>query len=478
MAIVTKGQIEKSKEILRDIEQYISPMVVGANEKFQKKSVKYVKVRPGDLKRCDICYYGFDREEYVKVNYSFAYIRNGVPSSYANGFSVSYIIDICADIEDLIYHPEDLWDIKEGDTTKAKTISLRPIDPITKMYLCETAVREDPIVKEYYVELMRIVEKAQEYVKKYYKNVYVGSHYSDISVCREACGEPEQYKEYFMDMALLAKTKKNYGHTVEKITEFAKRRCLELNLTIDEVKKHIDFKTNHGYEWIGPFNKILDTERFEYLGYSQTVSNLLSVEEFANALYPDRPKKITYDDGSLYEGEIKNNVRHGQGTYLWKSGDKYVGEWKNGKRDGKGTMYYASGKKYVGEWKKSELHGEGIVYYNDGTSKKLVYNNGTLVSTLPNNIRKTYDDGSWYEGEMKDGIRHGQGTYFWKSGDKYVGEWKNGKRDGKGTMYYASGKKYIGEWKKSELHGEGIIYYKNGVKEKCVFNSGKRINKK
>ena len=44
MAIVTKGQIEKSKEILRDIEQYISPMVVGANEKFQKKALILLKL--------------------------------------------------------------------------------------------------------------------------------------------------------------------------------------------------------------------------------------------------------------------------------------------------------------------------------------------------------------------------------------------------------------------------------------------------
>ena len=39
-----------------------------------------------------------------------------------------------------------------------------------------------------------------------------------------------------------------------------------------------------------------------------------------------------------------------------------------------------------------------------------------------------------YEGEMKAGVREGQGTLTWSNGDKYVGTFKNGLRHGHGTF--------------------------------------------
>ena len=37
----------------------------------------------------------------------------------------------------------------------------------------------------------------------------------------------------------------------------------------------------------------------------------------------------------------------------------------------------------------------------------------------------TYEDGSAYSGEWKDGTNSGQGTYIYANGDTYVGEWKD-----------------------------------------------------
>ena len=34
--------------------------------------------------------------------------------------------------------------------------------------------------------------------------------------------------------------------------------------------------------------------------------------------------------GERYEGEFKDNLFHGHGTYYYISGDKYTGDWKNG----------------------------------------------------------------------------------------------------------------------------------------------------
>ena len=32
-------------------------------------------------------------------------------------------------------------------------------------------------------------------------------------------------------------------------------------------------------------------------------------------------------------------------------------------------------------------------------------------------------DNEHYEGQWKDGLRHGFGMYIWKDGDIYIGEW-------------------------------------------------------
>ena len=44
---------------------------------------------------------------------------------------------------------------------------------------------------------------------------------------------------------------------------------------------------------------------------------------------------------------------------------------------------------------------------------------------------ETYADGSTYTGELKDGLRHGQGTMTEANGTKYAGEWKDGFPHGK-----------------------------------------------
>ena len=46
----------------------------------------------------------------------------------------------------------------------------------------------------------------------------------------------------------------------------------------------------------------------------------------------------------------------------------------------------------------------------------------------------TYPDGTTYEGEWKDGKRHGHGVWTRLDGTMYVGEWENDKPQGQGTL--------------------------------------------
>ena len=85
-------------------------------------------------------------------------------------------------------------------------------------------------------------------------------------------------------------------------------------------------------------------------------------------------------------------------------------------KDGLGTYQYANGDLYIGESNNYRLNGKGIFYFNSGKWK-----------------------GSRYEGDWKDNIMTGQGTFYFANGDRYEGEWKNNKASGHGIFNYANG---------------------------------------
>ncbi|MDB2454330.1 trypsin-like peptidase domain-containing protein [Planktomarina temperata] len=139
----------------------------------------------------------------------------------------------------------------------------------------------------------------------------------------------------------------------------------------------------------------------------------------------------TYDDGSKYVGEWKDDKQHGQGTYTWPDGDTYIGEHKDNKKHGQGTYSFASGDKYIGEFKDNKRHGQGTY---------------------------SFADGDQYIGEYKDDKYNGQGTYTFGpnsewSGDKYVGGYKDGKKNGQGTYFFADGTVETGLWESGEFQG-------------------------
>jgi len=65
-----------------------------------------------------------------------------------------------------------------------------------------------------------------------------------------------------------------------------------------------------------------------------------------------------------------------------------------------------------------------------------------------------------YEGETKNGMKHGMGTLTWDDGDQYVGEFRNDEKT-LGTFRWRGGDTYTGEWKQSLMHGKGTYTYKN-----------------
>ena len=65
-----------------------------------------------------------------------------------------------------------------------------------------------------------------------------------------------------------------------------------------------------------------------------------------------------------------------------------------------------------------------------------------------------------YEGEIENGLAHGQGTNISPDGDIYVGKFKDGEYHGQGTFTFHDGAKYVGEFKDGKVWN-GKIYNGN-----------------
>lgn len=64
----------------------------------------------------------------------------------------------------------------------------------------------------------------------------------------------------------------------------------------------------------------------------------------------------TWANGDRYEGQFVNDLKEGQGLYVWGpesawSGDRYRGEFKADQREGQGIYEFANGDRYEGLWK-------------------------------------------------------------------------------------------------------------------------------
>ena len=161
-------------------------------------------------------------------------------------------------------------------------------------------------------------------------------------------------------------------------------------------------------------------------------------------------KKITYDDGSVYEGEYNDDKKNGTGKYTDINGDVYEGEYKDDKKHGIGNMTYFNSGVYEGEWRDDMKNGRGKytvgnrVYEGEWRDDR---KNGTGTYTDP--------DGSVYEGEWQDNEKNGRGKYTDPDGGVYEGEWNDDDKNGMGKMSFPDGGVYEGEWENDEKNGRG-----------------------
>ena len=130
------------------------------------------------------------------------------------------------------------------------------------------------------------------------------------------------------------------------------------------------------------------------------------------------------------------------------------------KNDRYGKMIYENGEYYIGEFKRGLRHGKGLLCYKN----KSKYIGDWINDKVEGNGKNIDVNGNYYIGEWKNGSKHGKGIIYYKNGNiKYEGDFINNEPYGKGKYIFDSGLIYIGEFKGGFMYGKGIIYDKNGI---------------
>lgn len=156
-----------------------------------------------------------------------------------------------------------------------------------------------------------------------------------------------------------------------------------------------------------------------------------------------------YGTEGMYEGEFLYGMRHGKGTHEFR-GEVYDGEWKWDNRHGWGTLNLADGSQIKGEWQAGKPHG--------------------FISMIdPKDI-------AVYEGEFRDGKRHGLGRQLFESGDMYDGGWKEGRLHDRGVYYFTNGDKLYGMWRDGVYDGIGVFHYADGSISRRVYKDGRLMS--
>ncbi|MGH8435367.1 MAG: C13 family peptidase [Pseudomonas sp.] len=85
------------------------------------------------------------------------------------------------------------------------------------------------------------------------------------------------------------------------------------------------------------------------------------------------------------------------------------------------------------------------------------YRGEVLNGLLQGPGRVDYANGSWFQGQFKDGQPEGLGKWQGPSGESYVGEFHQGLFDGQGKLTYSNGSSYEGGFKQARMEGEGTL---------------------
>ncbi len=202
--------------------------------------------------------------------------------------------------------------------------------------------------------------------------------------------------------------------------------------------------------------------------------------------------KKTFDYG-YYEGFWKNGSRDGYGLFDWNDSGKYIGFWVNNDMTGYG-VYIGVNKDMVGEYQNGFIQGLGYIVEDEVWEQgryelsqlKDSYtfiDNGTTTGCIAGDCTNKYGRFKWSNGDSFTGFfKNGNlymGTYLFANGDKYTGQFNSSNQyHGQGRFFFTSGNYYGGEWLNGKYHGRGYYQGQTAADDRVgTWNNGTFVKK-
>ncbi|KAM4738899.1 ankyrin repeat and MYND domain-containing protein 1 [Anableps anableps] len=86
-----------------------------------------------------------------------------------------------------------------------------------------------------------------------------------------------------------------------------------------------------------------------------------------------------------------------------------------------------------------------------------------------------WPDGSKYEGEFVDGLKHGKGRYSWRNGESYEGFFYKDFKHGDGVYCWPTGHKFTGKFYLNRKEGYGQLNFPGGAIFQGLYHSDQRF---
>ena len=170
---------------------------------------------------------------------------------------------------------------------------------------------------------------------------------------------------------------------------------------------------------------------------------------------------ITYDNGLIYDGHFKKNIANGICSIRYPDSSSYIGEVRYELKHGDGEYKMRNGSWYKGRFLGETMTGKGELYL----AKEDVRYKGEFFMDKRHGYGKlSWENGDYYLGFWKADLMDGHGKFHKHNQYSYEGDYKNGKRTGKGREHNnAEEWTYEGEWVDGFFEGEGVFTDPHGT---------------
>ena len=253
-------------------------------------------------------------------------------------------------------------------------------------------------------------------------------------------------------------------HATRRVAAAAVIVACALSGAVQAAERRIEFE--NGDVYVG---EVVDGERTGRGIYTWANGSRYEGEFLANRRHGSGV--FTWPDGRRYEGEFAGGTRHGRGLFIWLDGRRYEGHFEHGKRSGQGTLLWPNGDRYDGAFANNRMHGQGVLALHD-TGR---YEGPFVDGKMHGEGVFTWPDGRRYEGQFIDGNKAGLGTLSWPNGNRYRGQFEDDERTGLGTLFWRDGTVFHGQFAAGLMEGFGVKQMPDGSRALQQWERGELV---